>query len=502
MAENDLIQSVAGLKESEIDEALPTAFASKYYSDSDFRDTVDSIARDYKKAPVKTIQEGELVDKVEDVEGMLLNTVTDDSNDSISDDIMFLREEIDDEIFSSNLEKVSKVLNKIKKNAYVNGIDLRNFPTLALELSRAELLGFLDSMEDVIVNPDSQEDLKDFSERYSKILGDKEAKTEVIKSNSENDVIVEEPLSEYEMFSKFGLVKKDDNIYRQVTEESLDNLYENFFDYKNLLPEGVETLESLKYYVQKNANQLEVSDYEVDVDNLEKMFLYKKFFDFPMSTQKARVNTDNFNKIANSEGYLTDIFMKEFNKWILATANPYFKVTGRGIELVNNDELSKAEAVNSVPEKFKQELAEYNIISDNLNLDMPLPEEKYEDINTQLEQRQKAVNNPDRVKKVSGQYTYLKDGVLAAKNESETFVKTPIGIFEKIFEFENIKFYGKLETDKKQGYKKVNIEAPFSDVNFKDYSYLANSPESFKTSKNYYSRKELNDINDEYFGCQ
>jgi hypothetical protein len=502
VAENDLIQSVAGLKESEIDEALPTAFANKYYSDSDFRDTVDSIARDYKKAPVKTVVEGELVDKVEDVEGMLLNTITDDSNDSISEDIMFLREEIDDEIFSSNLEKVSKVLNKIKKNAYINGIDLRNFPTLALELSRAELLGFLDSMEDAISNPDSQEDLKDFSERYSKILGDKEAKTEIIKSNSENDVIVEEPLSEYEMFSKFGLVKKDDNIYRQVTEESLDTLYENFFEYKNLLPEGIETLEALKYYVQKNANQLEVSDYEVDVDNLEKMFLYKKFFDFPMSTQKARVKTDNFNKITNSEGYLTDIFMKEFNKWILATANPYFKVTGKGIELVNNDELSKAEAVNSVPEKFKQELAEYNIISDSLNLDMPLPEEKYEDINTQLEQRQKAVNNPDRVKKVSGQYTYLKDGVLAAKNESETFVKTPIGIFEKIFEFENIKFYGKLDTDKKQGYKKVNVEAPFSDINFKDYSYLANSPESFKTSKNYYSRKELNDINDEYFGCQ
>jgi hypothetical protein len=502
VAENELIQSVAGLKESEIDEALPTAFANKYYSDSDFRDTVDSIARDYKKAPVKTVEEGELVDKVEDVEGMLLNTVTDDSNDSISDDIMFLREEIDDEIFSSNLEKVSKVLNKIKKNAYINGIDLRNFPTLALELSRAELLGFLDSMEDVIVNPDSQEDLKDFSERYAKILGDKEAKTEVIKSNSENDVIVEEPLSEYEMFSKFGLVKKDDNIYRQVTEESLDTLYENFFDYKNLLPEGIETLEALKYYVQKNANQLEVSDYEVDVDNLEKMFLYKKFFDFPMSTQKARVKTDNFNKITNSEGYLTDIFMKEFNKWILATANPYFKATGKGLELVNNDELSKEEAVNSVPEKFKQELAEYNIISDSLNLDMPLPEEKYEDINTQLEQRQKAVNNPDSVKKVSGQYTYLKDGVLAAKNESETFVKTPIGIFEKIFEFENIKFYGKLETDKKKGYKKVNVEAPFSDINFKDYSYLANSPESFKTSKNYYSKKELNDINDEYFGCQ
>lgn len=502
ISENEIIQSVAGLKESEIDEALPSAFTNKYYTDSDFRETVDSIARDYKKVPVKTIVEGELIDKVEDVEGMLLNTVTDDENDSVSEDIMFLREEIDEEIFNANLEKVSKVLNKIKKNAYINGIDLRNFPTLALGLSRAELLGFLDSMEDVIVDQDNQGDLKEFSERYFEILGDKEVKTEVIKSNSENDIVVEEPLSEYEMFSIFGLVKKDDNVYRQVKEESLDTLYENFFEYKNLLPEGVETLEALKSYVQKNANQLEVSDYEVDVDNLEKMFLYKKFFEFPMSTQKPRVKTDNFNKITNSEGYLIDVFMKEFNKWVLATANPYFKVTSKGIELVNNDELSKVEAINSVPEKFKQELSEYNIISENLNLDMPLPEERYEDINTQMEQRQKAVNNPDRVKKVSGQYTYLKDEVLAVKNESETFVKTPIGIFEKIFEFENIKFYGKLDTGKKPGYKKVNIEAPFSDISFKDYMYLANSPESFKTSKNYYSKNELNDINDEYFGCQ
>lgn len=502
VVENDLMQSVAGLKESEIDEALPTVFTNKYYTDSDFRETVDTIARDYKKAPIKNVIEEELTDKTEDVEGMLENTITDNFNDTLSEDIKFLREEIGEEVFDSNLKNVSKVLNKIKKNAYFNGIDLRNLPTLALELSRAELLGFLDSMENAITNTGDTESLREFSDMYYEVLGDKEDKTEIIRSESENDIVVEEPLSDYQMFSKFGLVKKDEGIYRQVKEESLDTLYDNFFEYKNLLPEGIATVENLKSYVQKNANQLEVSDYEIDVDNLEKMFLYKKFFDFPMSTQKSRVTVDDFNKITNSEEYLTDVFVKDFNKWILTTSNTYFKVTNKGIELVNNDELSKVEAVNSVPERFLQELAEYNIISENLDLELPLPEERYEDINTQLEQRQRAVNNPDRVKKVAGQYTYLKGGVLAVKNESETFVKTPIGIFEKIFEFENVKFYGKLNTDKKQGYKKVNLEAPFSDINFKDYMYLANSPESFKTSKNYYSTKELNDINEEYFGCQ
>ena len=500
--EKDLIESVAGLSEDEIDEALPAAFSNRYYTDSDFRETVDSIARDYKKAPVKEIVEGELVDKTEDVKGMLTNTLTEDFNESIAEDIRFLREEIDEEVFNSNLTKVSKILNKIKKNAYINGIDLRNFPTLALELSRSEILGFLDSMEDMLSEPYNQDAFDEFSDRYFEILGEKEPKTEVIKSNSQNDVFVDEPLSEYEMFSKFGLVKKQDNVYRKVTDTPLETLYENFFEHKNLLPEGVDSIDNLKVYVQKNTGALEVSDYEVDVDNLEKMFLYKKFFGFPMSTVKTKVNTEGINKLTNSEEYLTGDFVKDFNKWVLATGNAYFKVTNKGIELTQKDELSKSEAIASVPVRFKQDLAEYNIISNNLNLELPLEEEKYRDVNTQYEERQKVVNNPDRVKKITGQYTYLKDGVLAVKNEGATFVRTPIGVFEKIFEFANIKFYGKLDTETTKGYKKIVADAPFSDINFNNYMYLENTPEAFKNSKNYYSRKELDDINEEYFGCQ
>ena len=229
--EKDLIESVAGLSEDEIDEALPAAFSNKYYTDADFRETVDSIARDYKKAPIKELVEGELVDKTEDVKGMLTNTVTEDFNEDIAEDIRFLREEIDEDIFNSNLTKVSKILNKIKKNAYINGIDLRNFPTLALELSRDQVLGFLDSMEDMLSEPYNQELFDEFSDRYYEILGEKETKTEVIKSNSQNDVFVEEPLSEYEMFSRFGLVKKQDNVYRKVTDTPLETLYENFFEH-------------------------------------------------------------------------------------------------------------------------------------------------------------------------------------------------------------------------------------------------------------------------------
>lgn len=500
--EKEVIESIAGLKTSEIKDALPASLASKYSIDSTFKKAIDKIAKEHKKAVVKTVKGGELSDKVEDVEGLLKNTVTDENNPSISEDIRFLNEDIGEEVWSEKLTSISKVLNKIKKNASLNGVDLRNLPVLALEMSRDEILYFLDTMENHLSDITNTEALKVFSQAYQEVLGDNEQKTETIRTDSENDVVVEEPLSEYEMFSEFGLVKKQGNTYRQVEEADLETLYENFFAHKNLLPEGVETIEDLKEFIQKGTSELNISDYQVDVDNLEKIVLYKKFFDFQMSTLSPKVTTEGFEKITNSQDHLTGDFVKSFNKWLLLTDNQYFKVTGKGIELISNDELSKQEAIDSVPERFKQELAEYNILSHNLNLDLPLEEEKYRDINTQSEQRQKVINNPERVKKVSGQYTYLKEGILAVKNEGETFLRTPVGVFEKIFEFGNIKFYGKLDTNSKEGYKSLNAEPPFSNVDFSEYKYLEVMPEAFKTSKNYYSREELKTINDEYFGCQ
>lgn len=500
--EKEVIESIAGLKTSEIKDALPASLASRYSIDTTFKKAIDKIAKEHKQAVVKTVKGGELSDKVEDVEGLLKNTVTDENNPSISEDIRFLNEDISEEVWSEKLTSISKVLNKIKKNASLNGVDLRNLPVLALEMSRDEILYFLDTMENYLSDITNTEALKVFSQVYQEVLGDNEQKTETIRTDSENDIVVEETLSEYEMFSKFGLVKKQGNTYRQVEEADLETLYENFFAHKNLLPEGVETVEDLKEFIQKSTSELNISDYQVDVDNLEKIVLYKKFFDFQMSTLSLKVTTEGFEKITNSQDHLTGDFVKSFNKWLLLTDNQYFKITGKGIELISNDELSKQEAIDSVPERFKQELAEYNILSHNLNLDLPLEEEKYRDINTQSEQRQKVINNPERVKKVSGQYTYLKEGILAVKNEGETFLRTPVGVFEKIFEFGNIKFYGKLDTNSKEGYKSLNAEPPFSNVDFSEYKYLEVMPEAFKTSKNYYSREELKTINDEYFGCQ
>ena len=130
------------------------------------------------------------------------------------------------------------------------------------------------------------------------------------------------------------------------------------------------------------------------------------------------------------------------------------------------------------------------------------PQEKAEEyIDSQKEKRQDVVNNPESVKKLKGNYTYLEDGVMAAKNETETFVRTPVGVFEMIYQFGNVKFYNKLP-DADIDYKLTDIEKPLSDIDFSQHQHLENSPEIFKEAKQYYTKKELEQINNEYFNCK
>jgi hypothetical protein len=272
-------------------------------------------------------------------------------------------------------------------------------------------------------------------------------------------------------------------------------------EYPELLPEEIVTVEELKDFVEKEVTNLEISDYEIDPDNLAKMYLYKKFFGFPVVSKPTKVSTESLNKVTSSPEYLITEFVKEFNKWVLDTDNKYFTVTNRGIELVQKDPLSKEEAILTVPEEFVKDLSEYDAISKNLNLGITSNELVFEDYDTQTEQREFFANNPESVKKISGDYLYIEEGVLAVKNETDTFVRTPKGVFEMIYEAGNVKFYNKLPSVD-PNFKLAGLEKPLSDVNFNKYQYLENTPEVFKVAKNYYSKQELEQIDRDYFNCQ
>jgi hypothetical protein len=500
IVEKELLMDIAGLEQNEIESNLLPELGDKYSTNEEFKAKIDNLAKTTRLVTIKTDSEEGLVDKKANTEEMLLETVIDKGNPKLEDNIDFLKARISEEVWEESPKQVVSVLNSIKKSAIENGIDLKNLSAKVLTHSREDVLALLDSMENFLQNTEDADALSTFARLYDEVFETAEAQTELIVTDNEFDVLVDTEKTEYQLFSEYGLVKKQGDVYRQVEEQSLEDLYNNMIDYSNILPTGVKTVEDLKNYVEKQLPNLEVSDYEVDTDNLEKMVLYKTFFKFPISSPDPKVSTEELSKISKDPEYLVSDFIKEFNKWVIKKGNPYFKVTERGIELTETDPISKQEAILSLPEDLKSDLAQYNALSKRLNLELPM-EEVFPDYDAQSQQRERVINNPKSVKKLEGDYLYVEDGVLAVRNSTDTFIRTPKGVYEMIYEAGNVKFYGALP-EANADYKVFGVASPLSDMDFSKYQYLENSPGAFKTMKKYYTKEELGQIDEEYFSCQ
>lgn len=501
IAESELALDIAGMEVEEVEGYLTPDFGQKYINNPKFKQVVDSIAKENRFADVKVVKDGALVDKTVEIEDTIANTLIDEENLELAENIRYINEDISEEVWDENPNLVSKVLEGIRKDAINSGIDLRDISTRVLSNSREDVLYLLDTVENLLQDGLTDQNVREFAVAYREFFDLNNPEAKVIRTDNEFDVVVEANMSEYELFKNFGLVKKQGDIYRQTEEQSLDSLYDAMLEYPELLPADISTVDELKSFVEKEVTNLEVSDYEVDPDMLAKMYLYKRYFEFPLVARAAQVNTEGLNKVTSSPEYLITEFVKEFNKWVLETENKYFKVTEKGIELTEKDPLSKEEAILTVPEEFLKDLSEYDALSKNLNLGIESKELVFEDYDSQSQQRDFFANNPNYAKKLSGDYLYIEDGVLAVKNETETFVRTPQGVFEMIYEAGNVKFYNKLPSID-SNFKLIGLEKPLSDINFNKYQYLENSPSEFKKAKNYYTKQELQQIDDEYFNCQ
>lgn len=493
--ENEIAQSVAGISEEQIPQVLDPVVTDKYNTDLEFKESVNNMARSLKVLPVMELVDGALVQKTTDIKQYLRDLIISTNNDALANEIAFLNI-ITPENWDQNADNIQTVLENLIELAKENGIDLRGLDTKATEMPREELLIFLASLEQVLEDTNEQT-VNNFADLYNILYETVQPVSRLVATDNQFDQAVETTATEQEMLKAFSLVKKSDGVYRKVSDQSIQELYETFFLNKELFPASIETVEDLVEYVQREISTLDIPDYQIDPEIIEKMYLYKKYFKF--NSAPRTVNTTNINKVVYEDAFVND-FVKEFNKFILKTDNAFFTIGSKGIEIISNDPITVSEAILSVPLKLREPLAQYNALSKNLNLDMPIEDNTFETVDYNTEKRNEAVNNPNQVPKLSGDYTYIREDLMAVRNENKNFIRTPQGIFEMVYESNNVKFYGRLP-EANVNYKTASAEKPLSDVDFSQYAYLENSPEVFKTAKNYYSQFELKQIDEDYFAC-
>ena len=402
----------------------------------------------------KTVtKEGVLENKTTgtDTEVILNNTYIGEENVKLSENLFFITKTFSPAVWENKKDAIFKVVNQIKEYAKDSGVDLKNIEEKVYTKSREGIINFFESLEDFLQKGDATE----FAPLYNEMFELNKPIKESIRTDNKFDVYMNEDVSEYEAFTKHNLVKKSPTVYRKIKGDlSLDEAYSIISQNENI------SEEQLRKEIKENP--LEVSDYEVDVEELEKMQLYKRYFNFPRNI--PAIKTANQKKS----------FIRKANKWLLKSGNPYYKITKNGLELVSQDEITRSRAELTLPEYLKQEEKEEVIV---------------EDLNK--ERRLEALVNPSSVQKVKGEFLYLEPEVVAIKNEVESMVRTPRGVFEYMYGQGNVGFYGKVTSE----------ERPLSDMNYKQYTYLENNPELFQKAKNYYSKAELDEINKDNFEC-
>lgn len=95
--------------------------------------------------------------------------------------------------------------------------------------------------------------------------------------------------------------------------------------------------------------------------------------------------------------------------------------------------------------------------------------------------RDEAINNPQTTKDFKGELFKINDKEVVLKNSSETFVKINGDVYENIEKVGNLSLYSILP--KSDNYLQVGIERPITDIELKNYDYLNETPEKFRTTK-------------------
>lgn len=507
--ENRVTEQIAGTDVSESLGSVPfESIKNSYLRDAQTKAKLNRIAAQNKVIKEKEIVNGEIVDKTTDRTYELLNEVLDlSSRWSITQKLNYVLS-ISPGVWNISQSSMYTLLKDINERALDSGVDMLNLEDTAYTNSRDEIVNMLTAYKTVLNTP-TDENLQAFSEAYSEFFAlSQEPVTRIVPTNDANDIYLDSELSEYELFTEHGLIKKADNLYRPVQViENVDEVYAIMAANTALLPEGVQNEEELKDYVNSKLTDIEVPDFRADAQQLEKMILYKMYFRASDIRPPVANNTAKYQQFTGNYQYLTEEYPSDFYKELLkekrANSDLYqnfyrnFTVTKNGIELINNDPITVQQIMRYAPDYLKQ----YNLLSKSLNL--PLENNgSIVDFNEMIYNRQQAVSNPESVAKLNKDYTILSPITIAVKNENSNFVRTPAGVFEIDYQIGNVSFYNILpKGDTRYNSFGLHRTKTQSDLNLDDFTYLQDTPEVFTRAQSYYSAAELKRINEKHFGC-
>lgn len=268
-----------------------------------------------KTVNVKTVNEqGEVVDKVSDTKELLRKTYP----DTLPNDMPQIASSLlksSENVVNTHNDLFYNTLNDLKNAALDLGVDLKDIENRVFPLENFK--SFVNSLMEYYTNPSDA-----FAEVYDEFF-------ENYGAEKATKPTMSTPYTEYELFDKFNLVRNGDE-YTKVEDVEIEPSAER----------------------QAKITQLEVEDFAVDFDKLEKLVYHKEQLGAEMKTLQKPL--------------IEEINLREVKK------NPYLKATSEGVKLVSEDPLTaqKAELYGYEPkvaEKQPKKIeTDYSLVQDVL----------------------------------------------------------------------------------------------------------------------------------------
>lgn len=473
---------------------------------------------------------GNLVQRTSYTKEILRETMKVPENNGLMSNILYL-ESVDDIIWEDSPQEVKEILAQIREDASDIAVDLDGLEQAYNDMSRAEVIGLLNSIAEYLVAP-TEGNLDSLSQAldtyHSTDISPKERVVKVQpQSRGEALMYLDTKERPYSLFANYGLLPLGNNVYQAVRNNDnldlmYDNLYLNVLDNPQILPETAyrtaleqdgslnrsalnrpanrdRIIQDIKNFVQGQTKLIEDA---TDMEMAQRMYISSVYFNTKLDNTGPIPTMEN--EIANIEEpvpngqYLATEFISDFRvqqiKEKQKGSDRYdnFRVTQRGLEFINDDPISMARTNLNLTTDMENYMRLHKYSFQILG-------EPTDRITDRTLQRNYYTNYPEALPKFTRNHTTISNRVLATKT-TEAFIKVNGRVYEAAKGTGEYTFYSQLDVNPSD-YKiyDTNMPMPELDVDVSNYGSSTNQQETVET-KTFYNTQQEQEI-DERIEC-
>jgi hypothetical protein len=447
--------------------------------------------------------------------------------------------ETSNEVWNESQQEVEQALTEIELQSISSGLDLQNLADFYTKKERAEFFELLESLRN-LKRDTTEYNFSTFLDIYSNFYNLEEQdyqnaeEVDITHRNKELVRVRDYGMSEYDMFTKKDLIKIEDGLYQKVEKVSLENLYEMVYaeavnNDNRLLPTTAyfnslqidnqrlqnpqnkeEVISNIKLFIQSSIGKLDLSNDSYSSDVAEQLLLYKYYFEAPMSFSDKTLNKtdlaliDNFDKKFNPFNFITLFQSNKLQERRKNSSNyknfyKHFTIDQTGIRPIEEDSITLNILAKSIPVKLSKDFTNYAAVSRNGKVKEIVRIEKL--LFTPKETYKKFYqNNYKALPNFKGEYQKIETDGITTSDKTDDFLRVGDKLYQRVDVKAGQAFYRQIPTNTEE----FNIFYDFEKINNfaqdKVNPYIRRQ-ENVESTNNFYTKKEIEEINKKHFDC-